>query len=155
LVQSWQYSPGGFLKSFTKEGVNYRVRVDGFGRIIETINDLGVIQRKGYDRLNRVLWSAVYEDTHDPSVSVYRLPQFGDSGLVTMTEYAYDNIGRVTQVSRWHLEDQTKRIRTTVYDDSTRTVTVIEGDRTSSVQLDGAGRVATPSRRGKRTSGLS
>ena len=153
-VAAWSYNSGGFLQSFTKDGVTYDVHVDGFGRIIEASNAVGVRSRKGYDRLGRVTWEAVYQDAYDPVckkhvppncpesiVPPYGYPQFGDAGLVSATEYAYDGLGRVTQFSRWHLEDRTKHVTTTAYDDVARTVSVTEGSRTSTVTLDGAGRV--------------
>ena len=152
-VSASTYGHDGFLKSYTKNGVTYAVTVDGFGRVIETANGVGVKVRKGYDHLDRVVWEATYQDAYDPVckkhvppncpesiIPPYGQPQFGDIGLASATEYTYDDVGRVTSVARWHLEDGTKDLTTTTYDDTARTITTTEAERTWSDTLDGAGR---------------
>lgn len=138
-VESWTYSPGSsFLTSHTVGGLYYQTKVDGFGRIIETTDGRGVKLRRGYDRLGRVVWEATYDAV--ANVPNYKTPDFQDVGLVSAVEYSFDNLGRTTQVARWHIEDRTKRVRTVAYNDATNTITTTEGSRTTSVTTDGAGR---------------
>ena len=72
-VSAWNYGSDGFLKSFVQDGVTYTVKVDGFGRTIEMTNPVGVIRRKGYDRLDRVVWEATYQAVSTPICNKTRI----------------------------------------------------------------------------------
>jgi len=143
-LASTNYGPDGWVQSKTVEGVTTNFVNDGFGRPIETIDASGIRQR-GYDRQGRVAWEAVMQP-RPPLLPAfpYGKPNPPDIRQVAQfTEFGYDHLGRTVSVTRWHIEDQTKLVKTIRYLDLQRTVVETEAGLTTTLVFDGAGRLVS------------
>jgi RHS repeat-associated protein len=129
-------------------GVGVDLVVDGFGRVIETIDGKGDRMRRGFDTRDRVVWEANY----GPGAPLYARPKSLVAGvpLVSMVEFEYDNLDRPTRIARWHFEGTkwavpSKPSVETIfnYDDAANLVSVsVDGRPPTVTQYDGAGRVS-------------
>jgi RHS repeat-associated protein len=161
-IQTTTYS-GGFLVAYSSGGNNHQIITDGFGRMIQDTtgsavgtgaSGLAVVQ-KGYDGAGRVAWEAALSPGSGIPTNSYQKPTATTTGLLAMTEYAYDDVlSRLTSVARWNLQKQESVKTTTFHDDHHRTVTVTERvvpwtgtatdpGRTTIRTLDGLGRLVS------------
>jgi len=138
-IQRVTYRTGGFVDTIERDGIRRTVTVDGFGRPIEVSDGTGRRIRIGYDVRDQVIWTAVY-DRALPAHAPYSLPQMGDRGLVAMTQFDYDYLGRQRVIGRWHIEDGTIAMTNIDRDDANRTIAVTEENRKTITTLDGVGR---------------
>jgi hypothetical protein len=84
-----------------------------------------------------------------PNAPVYAKPSGPGDDLASMVEYAYDNLGRVTQIDRWHFVGSSQvsaaklAVTTTyAYSDKDGTMTVnVDGRPGTVTHFDGAQRV--------------
>jgi RHS repeat-associated protein len=149
--KAYEYLAGGFLSRLVEDNVVRDVTTDGFGRIIQlepptkypATNPAGPVQF-GYDSRGRVIWRA--ELANNPSgypAVPYAKPTMTRPGLVSMVEYQYDFLNRVTSESHWAIERHEVLTTTTSYDDIKRTVTVTDRGVASVLTFDPRGRLVS------------
>jgi len=133
----------GFLSATTNEGVRTTVTTDGFGRTIQEVDPIGRLHERGYDSRGRVIWEALLYLGPGSTFPAYAKPALSAPNIKSLTEYAYDDLGRQTLARRWHLEDQTPLDKTTQYLDQQRTVIVTDAGLQTITVRDGAGRTSS------------
>jgi RHS repeat-associated protein len=147
-TQTLDYDAAGNLHRIADgSGVGMTFTPDGFGRVIDTVDDDGNHLRRGYDTRGRVAWEAVL----GPNAPPYSKPTQLDPAvpLESMVEYSYDNLDRVVRADRWHFVgtawvNAAKHYLTTTvdYDDANaRTLTTVDGHPPLVTEFDGLGRV--------------
>jgi RHS repeat-associated protein len=139
---------GHLLSQEDDRGAATSMGYDLFGRVVSVTNPNGATARLGLDRCARAHWAATFERGHAPEALVKPADAHA-AGLLAMTEVVPDRVGRPTQTTDWHFDDQGNFIgrdghatRTFDYLTAQRRVSV-HGDNGFVVDrdVDGAGRV--------------
>jgi RHS repeat-associated protein len=150
----YTYDNEGFLTSFTKDDLKYTVKTDGFGQVIEvknaSTNTNEAVRELGYDGAGRLIWQASV--TAATQIQPGQKPTTTTPGLLEMTEYSYDILGRTISSVKWLVQEQEWANSSIIYDDKNRQVTQTDQvvpwsgnssdpGRTTIRTFDGLGRV--------------
>src|SRR5262249_24723957 len=93
----------------------------------------------GWDSRDRVIWRAGF-DQGLPANAPYGLPQMGDAGLVAMTQYDFDYLGRLKASGQWQLESGTVAWTSIARDDAHRTTSITRDGAVRTIRYDAVDR---------------
>jgi RHS repeat-associated protein len=167
---SFEYDARGMPAAITREGILVQLVSDGFGRIIDRQVPDHMVERRiplpsgetetirtpelthyyrSFDRLGRVEWEAAFSGPGDKLG--FSKPSGPSAGLLSMREFQYDLVGRLTKRDEWRFAGEPPQsdsaglhaITLLHHDDASNKTTVTDPEgRISIFRRDSLGRLA-------------